>query len=216
MIGKAPVVTEDDINTFYKNIEYTPIPIESAAQRTVKKELNPIIQFVDEKQENLIHCILHLRRIETIHEGLRWYDIKRYGIEISHNREGLSSDILTQNDLRRAFQLPQDVINAVWMLIPETIKNKSMKKIKVFILLALALAAVSCSEEDLDSKSIFDTSSPERNAFETWILDNYTEPYNIDLKYRFEDIESDMKYNVTPAAYDKSVALAQIGEIFVD
>ena len=82
------------------------------AQRTVKKELNPIIQFVDEKQENLIHCILHLRRIETIHEGLRWYDIKRYGIEISHNREGLSPDILTKNDLRRAFQLPQDVINA--------------------------------------------------------------------------------------------------------
>ena len=111
-VGKAPVVTEDDINTFYKNIEYTPIPIESAAQRTVKKELNPIIQFVDEKQENLIHCILHLRRIETIHEGLRWYDIKRYGIEISHNREGLSPDILTKNDLRRAFQLPQDVINA--------------------------------------------------------------------------------------------------------
>ena len=85
-----------------------------------------------------------------------------------------------------------------------------MKKIKVFILLALALAAVSCSEEDLDSKSIFDTSSPERNAFETWILNNYTEPYNIDLKYRFEDIESDMKYNVTPAAYDKSVALAKL------
>ena len=28
-----------------------------------------------------------------------------------------------------------------------------MKKIKVFILLALALAAVSCSEEDLDSKA---------------------------------------------------------------
>ena len=32
-----------------------------------------------------------------------------------------------------------------------------MKKIKVFILLALALAAVSCSEDDLDSKSIFHT-----------------------------------------------------------
>ena len=62
----------------------------------------------------------------------------------------------------------------------------------------------------MDSKSIFDTSSPERNAFETWILNNYTAPYNIDLKYRFEDIESDMKYNVTPATYDKSVALAKL------
>lgn len=110
-VGKAPVVTEDDINTFIKYRIHT----DSYRKRCTaycKKELNPIIQFVDEKQENLIHCILHLRRIETIHEGLRWYDIKRYGIEISHNREGLSPDILTKNDLRRAFQLPQDVINA--------------------------------------------------------------------------------------------------------
>lgn len=35
-------------------------------------------------------------------------------------------------------------------------------------------------------------------------------PYNIDLKYKFDDVESDMKYNVTPADYDKSVALAKL------
>ena len=110
--GKAPIVTEEFIDEFYKSIEYMPTVIEKAAQRTVKKHLNPIIPFVDSKQENFMHCILHLRRIETIHEGLRWYDIKRYGIEISHNREGQSPDILTKDDLRRAFQLPQDVINA--------------------------------------------------------------------------------------------------------
>lgn len=63
-------------------------------------------------QKEVIQCILHLRRIETIHEGLRWQDIKRYGIEISHNREGLSNDILRVDDPRRALQLPQDVINA--------------------------------------------------------------------------------------------------------
>ena len=48
----------------------------------------------------------------TIHEGLRWQDIKRYGIEISHNRDGLANDILKVDDPRRAMQLPQDVINA--------------------------------------------------------------------------------------------------------
>jgi hypothetical protein len=53
-----------------------------------------------------------LRRIETIHEGLRFQDIKRYGIEISHNREGLENDVLTLDDPRRAIQLPQDVISA--------------------------------------------------------------------------------------------------------
>lgn len=89
-----------------------PTVITNAAERTVKKQLNPIIAFVDTKQENFIHCILHLRRVETIHEGLRWFDIKRYGIEISHNRDGLTPDVLTKDDPRRAFQLPQDVIDA--------------------------------------------------------------------------------------------------------
>ena len=31
---------------------------------------------------SVLDCILHFRRIETIHEGLRWFDIKRYGIVI--------------------------------------------------------------------------------------------------------------------------------------
>lgn len=85
-----------------------------------------------------------------------------------------------------------------------------MKKLKSFILLVLALTAISCSEDNLDSKSIFNPNTPERNAFETWILENYTKLYNIDLKYKFEDVESDLKYNVTPADYDKSVALAKL------
>ena len=109
---KTPTVTADYINKFYNNIDYMPTIVTSAAQRTVKKRLNPIISFVDTKQENFIHCILQLRRVETIHEGLRWYDIKRYGIEISHNRENMAPDVLTKDDSRRAFQLPQDVINA--------------------------------------------------------------------------------------------------------
>ncbi|MBV3637657.1 zinc-binding metallopeptidase [Bacteroides cellulosilyticus] len=85
-----------------------------------------------------------------------------------------------------------------------------MKKIKLFILLALAVVAVSCNEDDLNSNSIFNPNPPERNAFDTWILDNYTKTYNIDLKYKFDDVESDMKYNVIPADYNRSVALAKL------
>lgn len=85
-----------------------------------------------------------------------------------------------------------------------------MKKLKLFILLVLSVAVAACSDDDLDSNSIFNSNPPERNAFETWILDNYTKPYNIDLKYKFEDVESDMKYNVTPADYNKSIALSKL------
>ena len=67
-----------------------------------------------------------------------------------------------------------------------------MKKIKYLCwIFAAALAMVSCSEDELNPNSIFNTESPERNEFDNWILENYVAQYNIDLKYRFSDIESD-------------------------
>lgn len=103
-------VTQQDIVNFYSALEYTPI---DNSLRTQKKVINPRGFTVSEgDQENIIQCILHLRRIETVHEGMRWQDIKRYGIEISHNRAGTSADNLLKDDPRRAIQLPADVIDA--------------------------------------------------------------------------------------------------------
>lgn len=105
--------TQQEIVDFYSSLPYMPTQITNDAQRAIKKVINPRGFTVAEgEQENLIQCILHLRRIETMHDGGRWYDIKRYGIEISHNRDGLDDDILLVDDPRRAIQLPQDVINA--------------------------------------------------------------------------------------------------------
>ncbi|GHV17166.1 hypothetical protein FACS1894169_11940 [Bacteroidia bacterium] len=105
--------TQDEIVDFYDKQTYMPTVPASATDRKIKKKINPQGFTIEAGvQENLIQCILHLRRIETMHEGLRWQDIKRYGIEISHNRDGLTPDILTVNDLRRAIQIPQDVISA--------------------------------------------------------------------------------------------------------
>ncbi len=55
----------------------------------------------------------------------------------------------------------------------------------------------SCSEDDLDPKSIFeDQPTSEQNDFDKWILANYTMPYNIALKYHMEDIESNHDYTL--------------------
>lgn len=98
---------------FYSKIAYMPTAPESVNQRTVKKKLNPVgITVAEGDQENLIQCVLHLRRVESVHEGLRWLDIRRYGIEISHNYDGESPIVLAKDDLRRAWQLPQDVTSA--------------------------------------------------------------------------------------------------------
>ena len=83
---------------------------------TPKKRLNPDFTIQPGQQENLIHAILHARRVTTLHEGLRWFDVKRYGIEIYRRavRDGNVTvlDTLRKEDPRRAIQLPQNVIKA--------------------------------------------------------------------------------------------------------
>ncbi len=93
-----------------------------------------------------------------------------------------------------------------------------MKHLKYIFFLAIALSfMVACSEDDLDDTSIFDTETPELNDFDQWIRENYTEPYNIEVKYKFDDKESDNTYNLSPAEYEKSVALAKlIKHLWVD
>lgn len=59
-----------------------------------------------------INCILHFRRIETIFDGFRWFDLKRYGIEITHAIGKGRTETLLYNDERRAIQLPQEVISS--------------------------------------------------------------------------------------------------------
>ena len=105
-------LTVDNINTYYGSLPYYK-PLEP----TVKKELHPDFSITDQTQENLIHCVLHARRILTLHEGLRWFDIKRYGIVVYRrfiSNSGIVSvtDELKTDDLRRAIQIPNDVISA--------------------------------------------------------------------------------------------------------
>ena len=59
-----------------------------------------------------------------------------------------------------------------------------MKHITLIVFCVIAILASSCSDESIEPKSIFDTTAPARNTFDTWILNNYVKPYNIDFKYK--------------------------------
>lgn len=88
-----------------------------------------------------------------------------------------------------------------------------MKRIYLFasfLLVSMGFVFTSCdSDDDLSSTSVFagDTIKTQ-NEFDKWIVKNYLTPYNIDFQYRYNDKLSDQTYNVIPADYDKSVALA--------
>ena len=106
-------LTKDQIVNYFSSKPYMPLHLKKNSQRSIKKELHPQgFSIPDHTTENLIQCVLHLRRVTTVHEGLRWNYIKRYGIEYSHARSGKADDELLVNDPRRAVQIPQEVIAA--------------------------------------------------------------------------------------------------------
>lgn len=87
-----------------------------------------------------------------------------------------------------------------------------MKKNIIFVVSLLALLfCAACSDDDLDKESIFqDEDMSKMDEFDKWIYDNYTVPYNINLIYKMEDIESDHTYTLVPAQYEQSIKLAHI------
>lgn len=109
-----PTMTVENVNAFMNALDYEPTVVETDKQRSIKKKLNPQGFSVESgTQENVIELILHMRRLETIYQGLRIQDLKRYGIEFSHPVDG-EKEVPTfkAGDLRGAIQLPNDVIVA--------------------------------------------------------------------------------------------------------
>ena len=83
IVAKYPVITD----------EYTPF-----------YSLTPV-------QASYIKAVAELRRIEFIHEGLRWFDIKRFNLKVTHKIYNKPNNVLAKDDLRRAVQIPFYVTN---------------------------------------------------------------------------------------------------------
>lgn len=108
-------LTPEYIQEFYNSVDYS-----TGLVSTVKKHLNPAFSIDEEGsvQETMLQCVLGFRRIETLQMGMRWWDVRRYGIEIVRREMDAAStpykvtDTLTKDDLRRAIQIPPDVVSA--------------------------------------------------------------------------------------------------------
>jgi hypothetical protein len=59
-------------------------------------------------QSGLLRTILDFKRAEYVQEGMRWFDILRYKIPVTHNAINPDRTItLSADDLRRVFQIPE-------------------------------------------------------------------------------------------------------------
>lgn len=76
----------------------------------------------------------------------------------------------------------------------------------------LLLLGASCSEKNPVDKStsVITDNVVVQNDFDKWLYAEFLLPYNIEVKYKFEDNESDRRYNLSPAAYSQSVQLAHL------
>ena len=105
--------TEASVNAFMDNIKYAAVHPQSEFEKGIKKTLHPQGFTVEAgSQENIIQLVLYMRRVTTMFQGLRFMDLKRYGIEYEHYLENEDALTFTAGDLRGAIQLPADVIVA--------------------------------------------------------------------------------------------------------
>lgn len=63
------------------------------------------------EQAVVVQAIAEARRRDLIHEGNRWFDIKRFDLEVRH-RIGKEYVVLAKGDERRAFQIPKHVLDS--------------------------------------------------------------------------------------------------------
>ena len=88
---------------------------------------------------------------------------------------------------------------------------KTSKILSVALLAVSAAAFIGCSSDGPDTSiSVITPDSTDPTELDTWLLANFNKPYNIDFKYRYEDIEGDFDYYLVPARYEDAVTMAHL------
>lgn len=91
-------------------------------------------------------------------------------------------------------------------------------KAKIYLPVLLGcLLFSSCQEEKLDGTSIFSTEIPPKNSFDSWLDDNFVDPYNIHLQYKMNSMEVPFSYDMVPPSIEQSKKMALIiKHMFID
>lgn len=91
-----------------------------------------------------------------------------------------------------------------------------MKTIKNILIIGLSTIAISagfssCKTDQVDrSYSVIKDRNVPKNDFDKWLEANYLKEYNIDVKYKYEDIYADFNYHIAPASVEKSIQIANL------
>lgn len=92
-----------------------------------------------------------------------------------------------------------------------------MKK-KIFKILLISIVSItlfSCNKEDEFGDSIFDTTdtldvNSASYQFDLWLRTSYLIPYNLDFRFKMQDVGSDQDYNLVPTSLTKAEQMAKL------
>lgn len=92
-----------------------------------------------------------------------------------------------------------------------------MKKICYILTLLIAVALSSCKEK-LDDLSVFpyvdEALDPNSYTYQldSFVKRTYLEPYNVEFRYKMQDVSTDLNYNLVPCDYDKAITIAVLAK----
>ena len=89
------------------------------------------------------------------------------------------------------------------------------KLFKILLVSIVSITLFSCSNEDEFGESIFDTSdtldvNSASYQFDLWLRTSYLIPYNLDFRYKMQDVGSDQDYNLVPTSLAKAEQMAKL------
>lgn len=71
------------------------------------------------------------------------------------------------------------------------------------------LVISSCSDDEPSGESIFKTDPKEESEFDTWLNENFADPFNIQILYKMEDLQSNTGFTLAPASIESSKMMAK-------
>lgn len=86
-----------------------------------------------------------------------------------------------------------------------------MKKYLIYLFIAgLLFLFTACSDDDKFEDTIFDVTPVTLSGLDLWIMDSLTVPHNIEVIYKWKDIETDLGRNLSPPEEEKAEAFARV------
>ena len=89
--------------------------------------------------------------------------------------------------------------------------NLKLKNIKPVLASAVMLLNLACaSDDEISSESLIKDPETSANQTDTWISEQMTQPYNIEVVYKWDDEETDISKNLVPPEQEKVIPFLQV------